>query len=67
MDLDDEDDFLFPWEQGAPPVKPPINFGEASNPDPEVSKAKPRPKRRSSILKQAAPDVGVDRAALKVV
>jgi len=66
MDLEDDDDFLFPWEKGAPPAKPPINFGEVSNPEPDVAKAKPRPKRRSSILKVPAPDVGADRAALKV-
>ena len=63
MSFDDDDDIVFPWEEGAPPAKHPINFEVASNP--EKIKPTARKAKRSSILKSAS-DSASDRTALQV-
>jgi len=62
MNIDD-DDLVFPWEEGAPPAKPTVNFGVASNPE---ARPTARKARRSSILKPSSVDFGFDRTVLQV-
>ena len=59
----DDDDIVFPWEEGAPPAQPTVNFGAASITG--SSRTGARKIRRSSILKLPS-DSGSDRTALQV-
>jgi hypothetical protein len=58
----EDDDLVFPWEEGAQAARPQVNFGVPTNP----VRATSRKNRRSSILKQPSADPVTDRAALQV-